>query len=492
MTEYGSVVLTLSNVLLPPEKLYPNPTPSTIEGLPWDVEYDLRLIGCELIQTACLLLKLPQTAVATGQVLFHRYFYFSSFVRRPMEIMAMACTNLAAKIEENARRVRDIINVFHHIKQSRSGSVFQPLLIDQVYIDRKNEVIKAERRLLKELGFCVYVKHPHKVIAMYLKILEKEREKDFVQTSWNYMNDSLRTDIFLRFPPETIACACIDLAARNLQIALPKNPPWYLIFGAKPEEIRYIMIQILRIYKHRPKPLDELEKIVNSIREKRENERRKFRPDFGNDSPAPQQTIQTNISSTGVSFSTPTNIQPEIASVIATTTTIVEEVTKVTSESLNGTTATTIIIKQHDSETLRESSTNNNNRHHHHHHHRRKRSTTPSRSSSRSYSRSPIHHSQKKKKTSHRSRSRSRSSSRRRHRHLKDKRHHSSGYTSSNHQKKDKKQRTQDDNYTSNNIKYSTSTKDANNNIHQRSHRQSSKETNGVPSSSSNRKIILK
>jgi len=60
MLDYGSVVLTLSNVLLPSEKLYPNPTPSMIEGLPYDVEYDLRLIGCELIQTACLLLKLPQ------------------------------------------------------------------------------------------------------------------------------------------------------------------------------------------------------------------------------------------------------------------------------------------------------------------------------------------------------------------------------------------------------------------------------------------------
>jgi len=60
MTEYRKVVLTLSNVILPSEKLYPNPTPSTNEGLPWDVEYDLRLIGCELIQTACLLLKLPQ------------------------------------------------------------------------------------------------------------------------------------------------------------------------------------------------------------------------------------------------------------------------------------------------------------------------------------------------------------------------------------------------------------------------------------------------
>jgi hypothetical protein len=42
-------------------------------------------------------------------------------------------------------------------------SIIQPLLIDQGYVDRKNEVIKAERRLLKELGFCVYVKHPHKV-----------------------------------------------------------------------------------------------------------------------------------------------------------------------------------------------------------------------------------------------------------------------------------------------------------------------------------------
>ncbi len=106
-----------------------------------------------------------------------------------MEIVAMACTNLAAKIEENARRIRDVINVFHHIKQIRSGKyvfsykqtffvfsyliyrTIRPLLIDQIYIDRKNEVIKAERRLLKELGFCVYVKHSHKVISTFFFLL---------------------------------------------------------------------------------------------------------------------------------------------------------------------------------------------------------------------------------------------------------------------------------------------------------------------------------
>lgn len=45
--------------------------------------------------------------------------------------------------------------------------MIQPLLVDQGYVDKKNEVIKAERRLLKELGFCVYVKHPHKVNRFY-------------------------------------------------------------------------------------------------------------------------------------------------------------------------------------------------------------------------------------------------------------------------------------------------------------------------------------
>ncbi|XP_012886840.1 PREDICTED: cyclin-L2-like [Dipodomys ordii] len=38
-----------------------------------------------------------------------------------------------------------------------------PLLLDQEYVNLKNQIIKAERRVLKELGFCVHVKHPHKV-----------------------------------------------------------------------------------------------------------------------------------------------------------------------------------------------------------------------------------------------------------------------------------------------------------------------------------------
>lgn len=55
---YGNVVLTLKNCLLPEEKL--SPTPSQLDGLDRETETDLRILGCELIQTAGILLKLPQ------------------------------------------------------------------------------------------------------------------------------------------------------------------------------------------------------------------------------------------------------------------------------------------------------------------------------------------------------------------------------------------------------------------------------------------------
>ena len=32
----------------------------------------------------------------------------------------MACVNLASKIEEAPRRIRDVVNIFHHVKQFRN------------------------------------------------------------------------------------------------------------------------------------------------------------------------------------------------------------------------------------------------------------------------------------------------------------------------------------------------------------------------------------
>lgn len=59
--QYGRVVISLENVLLPSERLCP--TPSSLDGLDAETETDLRILGCELIQTAGILLKLPQVVI---------------------------------------------------------------------------------------------------------------------------------------------------------------------------------------------------------------------------------------------------------------------------------------------------------------------------------------------------------------------------------------------------------------------------------------------
>ena len=52
------------------------------------------------------------------------------------------------------------------------------------------------------------------------------------------MNDSLRTDVFVRYRPEIIATACIYLSARKLKIPLPKNPSWFEVLGVEEDDIR--------------------------------------------------------------------------------------------------------------------------------------------------------------------------------------------------------------------------------------------------------------
>lgn len=56
---YGKIVLTLENATLPSEKLESDSV-SQNDGLSKEIEMDLRILGCELIQTAGILLKLPQ------------------------------------------------------------------------------------------------------------------------------------------------------------------------------------------------------------------------------------------------------------------------------------------------------------------------------------------------------------------------------------------------------------------------------------------------
>lgn len=137
----------------------------------------------------------------------------------------------AAQIEESPRRVHDVVNVMHHIECRRAGAPSIPLNPNgEEFLALRVDLVKAERSILYELGFCVHAQHPHKLIVNYLHVLGLDAHTELAQRAWNYLNDSLRTPLLVCVPHAVLACACILLATRHHALALPESPPWWRVF----------------------------------------------------------------------------------------------------------------------------------------------------------------------------------------------------------------------------------------------------------------------
>lgn len=165
---------------------------------------------------------------------------------------ATACLFLAGKVEEHPKRLRSVLTTIHHAAAKNSKAAVlhgkKQKLLDlesDRFFETKNRTIKAERRVLKELGFCVHVKHPHKLIICFADVMGISDNTKLVQLAWNYMNDGLRTLVFVRFSPEVIACACLHLGCIKLQIPMPE---WWVNFDVTTEQVEEVGGEILSLY----------------------------------------------------------------------------------------------------------------------------------------------------------------------------------------------------------------------------------------------------
>lgn len=213
------------------------------------VEDEYRFFACELLSEAGVLLDLPQVVSATGQALIQRFYYRRPFTIFDAHIAAMAALFLAAKVEEVPRRMRDILNVVYHLKLRRQGKADRPLVLGGVLYTRwKLELIKTERFILKELGFSLYnlMEHPHAFILYYVAALNGSAT--LANRAWAFLNDSLRLDLCVRYRAEAIACAAINLAARTTGEPLPRELPWWEVFGTTAGEMEAICEAMLRLY----------------------------------------------------------------------------------------------------------------------------------------------------------------------------------------------------------------------------------------------------
>ena len=143
---------------------------------------------------------------------------------------------LACKVDENVRRLRDVINVMNRIQYPDR----EPLsLLDKEYLKMKETISDHEQIILRALMFNVRVRLPYKYVVNYVACLQGS--EGLLQLSYAVVNDSFRTTLCLRYKPNDIAVASIYLAAKMCDIALPFSEevkedsepftrPWYHLF----------------------------------------------------------------------------------------------------------------------------------------------------------------------------------------------------------------------------------------------------------------------
>lgn len=237
------------DVLLPESIL--SASPSFLSGIGRDEERRQRVFGCELIQEAGILLQLRQVVMVTGQNIFHRFFYRQSLCKFDAFTVSMGSILLASKMEEQPKMIREVIFLFYYIFHTRR-QIAEPRTLDiggPIYTKWKNEIVNMERYILKELGFCLYriMDHPHKYILYFVKILDGSTE--LAQVAWNYLNDSMRLDLCLRYQPKVLSATAIYMASRKIGRSLPgEKCAWYTLMGTDLDTMNSIASEIVALY----------------------------------------------------------------------------------------------------------------------------------------------------------------------------------------------------------------------------------------------------
>lgn len=245
-------------------------TPSRIDGVSYSTEALILARTAAFMQDSCRKLLLPQLTIAVALKLFQRFFMLESMaVHKPPKVAA-ACLFLACKVQETRMSVKDII--YWTVKVRTRNTVDFPDGQDihegsPGFYDEKRAIIDYEREVLRVLNFDITCDHPYKHLwtlnEHFLRKSSREPGRPdgraVVQSAWNFINDSFRLYIHVRYDPRVIASAVLYLAASLHSYELPDGTGfcprtgnrlvgWHECFKADMREVVEIGEQIMNLY----------------------------------------------------------------------------------------------------------------------------------------------------------------------------------------------------------------------------------------------------
>ncbi|XP_060530497.1 cyclin-T isoform X2 [Cylas formicarius] len=233
-------------------------TPSRKCGFEAYKELQYRQQAANFIQDMGQRLKVSQLCINTAIVYMHRFYVFHSFTNFPWHQMAAAALFLAAKVEEQPRKLEYVIRVANICRNSRDNNID---LNSERYIAQSQDLVFNENVLLQTLGFDVAIDHPHTHVVRCCHLVRAS--KDLAQTSYFMASNSLHlTTMCIQYKPTVVACFCILLACKwsNWEIPLSnEKKEWYSYVdpSVTAELLEQLTQEFLVIFENCPSRLKE-------------------------------------------------------------------------------------------------------------------------------------------------------------------------------------------------------------------------------------------
>lgn len=213
---------------------------------------------CRLIHLAGLRLRLNPPIVCTAIAYYHRCTKRED--EKPLLLqekysentIAATCLFLAAKVGEDARRLREVLTTVHKILDPDV-----PFLdLNSEYFRLKEELVGCEQLVLRTLCFDTTYDDRHKLILHYIHWLKiRENHPKVAQVAYSLMTDATYSPFLCHeCPKRALSVACImvavDIMGKDCATLFPPGLlPWYTAFGARPLDVMAGYHHLLQLIK---------------------------------------------------------------------------------------------------------------------------------------------------------------------------------------------------------------------------------------------------
>lgn len=156
-----------------------------------------------LIQCIGEQLKTRQQVIATATVYFKRFYARNSLKSIDPLLLAPTCIFLSSKVEEfGVISNNRLISTCQTVIKNKFGHAWQ-----QEFPYRANHILECEFYLLENLDCCLIVYQPYRPLLQLIQDINQDEQ--LLTLTWRIINDSLRTDVSLLFPPYQVGVVVI-------------------------------------------------------------------------------------------------------------------------------------------------------------------------------------------------------------------------------------------------------------------------------------------